>query len=207
MNLTGEAKQYLDKEIKDNFLDLQNKIIETIKQEINLSLNNSIKEAKIQELNDMKKETNEILETYSFKRNNISNLKNMYINAIKVEEKLGNSTKEYEIELEKLKLKELKLNYITNIFNNYIKEKLKDDITSNYKNTNIPITKVPDKRKALLLQNYYMKNKDKKDIIDFYENEDRIYYDKKELIKELTPLLFGIFGITAEERDIEEKKN
>ncbi|MBS5863296.1 MAG: hypothetical protein KIC54_01240 [Clostridium sp.] len=195
MNLTGEAKQYLDKEIKDNFLDLQNKIIETIKQEINLSLNNSIKEAKIQELNDMKKETNEILETYSFKRNNISNLKNMYINAIKVEEKLGNSTKEYEIELEKLKLKELKLNYITNIFNNYIKEKLKDDITSNYKNTNIPITKVPDKRKALLLQNYYMKNKDKKDIIDFYENEDRIYYDKKELIKELTPLLFGIFGI------------
>ena len=43
MNLTGEAKQYLDKEIKDNFLDLQNKIIETIKQEINLSLNNSIK--------------------------------------------------------------------------------------------------------------------------------------------------------------------
>ena len=143
----------------------------------------------------MKKETNEILETYSFKRNNISNLKNMYINAIKVEEKLGNSTKEYEIELEKLKLKELKLNYITNIFNNYIKEKLKDDITSNYKNTNIPITKVPDKRKALLLQNYYMKNKDKKDIIDFYENEDRIYYDKKELIKELTPLLFGIFGI------------
>lgn len=195
MNLTGEAKQYLDKEIKDNFLDLQNKIIETIKQEINLSLNNSIKEAKIQELNDMKKETNEILETYSFKRNNISNLKNMYINAIKVEEKLGNSTKEYEIELEKLKLKELKLNYITNIFNNYIKEKLKDDITSNYKNTNIPITKVPDKRKALLLKNYYMKNKDKKDIIDFYENEDRIYYDKKELIKELTPLLFGIFGI------------
>lgn len=195
MNLTGEAKQYLDKEIKDNFLDLQNKIIETIKQEINLSLNNSIKEAKTQELNDMKKETNEILETYSFKRNNISNLKNMYINAIKVEEKLGNSTKEYEIELEKLKLKELKLNYITNIFNNYIKEKLKDDITSNYKNTNIPITKVPDKRKALLLQNYYMKNKDKKDIIDFYENEDRIYYDKKELIKELTPLLFGIFGI------------
>lgn len=195
MNLTGEAKQYLDKEIKDNFLDLQNKIIETIKQEINLSLNNSIKEAKIQELNDMKKETNEILETYSFKRNNISNLKNMYINAIKVEEKLGNSTKEYEVELEKLKLKELKLNYITNIFNNYIKEKLKDDITSNYKNTNIPITKVPDKRKALLLQNYYMKNKDKKDIIDFYENEDRIYYDKKELIKELTPLLFGIFGI------------
>lgn len=195
MNLTGEAKQYLDKEIKDNFLDLQNKIIETIKQEINLSLNNSIKEAKIQELNDMKKETNEILETYSFKRNNISNLKNMYINAIKVEEKLGNSTKEYEIELEKLKLKELKLNYITNIFNNYIKEKLKDDITSNYKNTNIPITKLPDKRKALLLQNYYMKNKDKKDIIDFYENEDRIYYDKKELIKELTPLLFGIFGI------------
>lgn len=195
MDLTGEAKQYLDQKIKDNFLDLQNKIIETIKEEINLSLNNSIKEAKIQELNDMKKETNEILETYSFKRNNISNLKNMYINAIKVEEKLGNSTKEYEIEFEKLKLKELKLNYITNIFNNYIKEKLKDDITSNYKNTNIPITKVPDKRKALLLQNYYMKNKDKKDIIDFYENEDRIYYDKKELIKELTPLLFGIFGI------------
>ena len=195
MNLTGEAKQYLDKEIKDNFLDLQNKIIETIKEEINLSLNSSLKDAKIQELNNMKKETNEILETYAFKRNNINNLKNMYINAIKVEEKLGNSTKEYEIELEKLKLKELKLNYITNIFNNYIKEKLKDDITSNYKNTNIPITKVPDKRKALLLQNYYMKNKDKKDIIDFYENEDRIYYDKKELIKELTPLLFGIFGI------------
>lgn len=195
MDLTGEAKQYLDQKIKDNFLDLQNKIIETIKQEINLSLNNSIKEAKLQEFNDMKKETNEILETYSFKRNNISNLKNMYINAIKVEEKLGNSTKEYELELEKLKLKELKLNYITNIFNNYINEKLKDDITSNYKNTSIPITKVPDKRKALLLQNYYMKNKDKKDIIDFYENEDRIYYDKKELIKELTPLLFGIFGI------------
>lgn len=195
MNLTGEAKKYLDKEIKNNFLDLQNKIIETIKKEINLSLNKSIKDAKIQEFNDMKKETNEILETYTFKRNNINNLKNMYINAIKVEEKLGNSTKEYEIELEKLKLKELKLNYITNIFNNYIKEKLKDDITSNYKNTNIPITKVPDKRKALLLQNYYMKNKDKKDIIDFYENEDRIYYDKKELIKELTPLLFGIFGI------------
>lgn len=195
MNLTGEAKKYLDKEIKNNFLDLQNKIIETIKKEINLSLNKSIKDAKIQEFNDMKKETNEILETYTFKRNNINNLKNMYINAIKVEEKLGNSTKEHEIELEKLKLKELKLNYITNIFNNYIKEKLKDDITSNYKNTNIPITKVPDKRKALLLQNYYMKNKDKKDIIDFYENEDRIYYDKKELIKELTPLLFGIFGI------------
>lgn len=195
MNLTGEAKKYLDKEIKNNFLDLQNKIIETIKKEINLSLNKSIKDAKIQEFNDMKKETNEILETYAFKRNNINNLKNMYINAIKVEEKLGNSTKEYEIELEKIKLKELKLNYITNIFNNYIKEKLKDDITSNYKNTNIPITKVPDKRKALLLQNYYMKNKDKKDIIDFYENEDRIYYDKKELIKELTPLLFGIFGI------------
>ena len=195
MNLTGEAKQYLDKEIKDNFLDLQNKIIETIKEEINLSLNSSLKDAKIQELNNMKKETNEILETYAFKRNNINNLKNMYINAIKVEEKLGNSTKEYEIELEKIKLNELKLNYITNIFNNYIKEKLKDDITSNYKNTNIPITKVPDKRKALLLQNYYMKNKDKKDIIDFYENEDRIYYDKKELIKELTPLLFGIFGI------------
>lgn len=195
MNLTGEAKKYLDKEIKNNFLDLQNKIIETIKKEINLSLNKSIKDAKIQEFNDMKKETNEILETYPFKRNNINNLKNMYINAIKVEEKLGNSTKEYEIELEKIKLKELKLNYITNIFNNYIKEKLKDDITSNYKNTNIPITKVPDKRKALLLQNYYMKNKDKKDIIDFYENEDRIYYDKKELIKELTPLLFGIFGI------------
>lgn len=195
MDLTGEAKQYLDQKIKDNFLDLQNKIIETIKEEINLSLNSSLKDAKIQELNNMKKETNEILETYAFKRNNISNLKNMYINAIKVEEKLGNSTKEYEIELEKLKLKELKLNYITNIFNNYIKEKLKDDITSNYKNTNIPITKVPDKRKALLLQNYYMKNKDKKDIIDFYENEDRIYYDKKELIKELTPLLFGIFGI------------
>lgn len=195
MDLTGEAKQYLDQKIKDNFLDLQNKIIETIKEEINLSLNSSLKDAKIQELNDMKKETNEILETYAFKRNNINNLKNMYINAIKVEEKLGNSTKEYEIELEKIKLNELKLNYITNIFNNYIKEKLKDDITSNYKNTNIPITKVPDKRKALLLQNYYMKNKDKKDIIDFYENEDRIYYDKKELIKELTPLLFGIFGI------------
>lgn len=195
MNLTGEAKQYLDQKIKDNFLDLQNKIIETIKEEINLSLNSSLKDAKIQELNNMKKETNEILETYAFKRNNINNLKNMYINAIKVEEKLGNSTKEYEIELEKIKLNELKLNYITNIFNNYIKEKLKDDITSNYKNTNIPITKVPDKRKALLLQNYYMKNKDKKDIIDFYENEDRIYYDKKELIKELTPLLFGIFGI------------
>ena len=195
MDLTGEAKQYLDQKIKDNFLDLQNKIIETIKKEINLSLNSSLKDAKIQELNNMKKETNEILETYAFKRNNINNLKNMYINAIKVEEKLGNSTKEYEIELEKIKLNELKLNYITNIFNNYIKEKLKDDITSNYKNTNIPITKVPDKRKALLLQNYYMKNKDKKDIIDFYENEDRIYYDKKELIKELTPLLFGIFGI------------
>lgn len=195
MDLTGEAKQYLNQKIKDNFLDLQDKIIETIKQEINLFLNNSIKEAKMQEFNDMKKETNEILETYSFKQNNISNLKNMYINAIKVEEKLGNSTKEYELELEKLKLKELKLNYITNIFNNYIKEKLKDDITSSYKNTNIPITKVPDKRKALLLRNYYMKNKDKKDIIDFYENEDRIYYDKKELIKELTPLLFGIFGI------------
>ncbi|CDE10228.1 unknown [Clostridium sp. CAG:354] len=195
MDLTGEAKQYLDQKIKDNFLDLQNKIIETIKEEINLSLNSSLKDAKIQELNNMKKETNEILETYAFKRNNINNLKNMYINAIKVEEKLGNSTKEYEIELEKIKLNELKLNYITNIFNNYIKEKLKDDITSNYKNTNIPITKVPDKRKALLLQNYYMKNKDKKDIIDFYENEDRIYYDKKELIKELTPLLFGIFGI------------
>ena len=195
MDLTGEAKQYLDQKIKDNFLDLQNKIIETIKEEINLSLNSSLKDAKIQELNNMKKETNEILETYAFKRNNINNLKNMYINAIKVEEKLGNSTKEYEIELEKIKLNELKLNYITNIFNNYIKEKLKDDITSNYKNTNIPITKVPDKRKALLLQNYYMKNKDKKDIIDFYENEDRIYYDKKELIKELTPLLFGIFWI------------
>ncbi len=195
MDLTGEAKQYLDQKIKDNFLDLQNKIIETIKEEINLSLNSSLKDAKIQELNNMKKETNEILETYAFKRNNINNLKNMYINAIKVEEKLGNSTKEYEIELEKIKLNELKLNYITNIFNNYIKEKLKDDITSNYKNTNIPITKVPDKRKALLLQNYYMKNKDKKDNIDFYENEDRIYYDKKELIKELTPLLFGIFGI------------
>lgn len=196
MNLTGEAKQYLDQKVKDNFLDLQNKIIETIKQEINLSLNNSIKKSKMQELNDMKKETNEILETYAFKRNNINNLKNMYANAIKVEEKLGNSTKEYELELEKLKLKELKLNYITNIFNSYINEKLKDDITtSNYKNTNIPITKVPDKRKALLLKNYYMKNKDKKDIIEFYENEDRIYYDKKELIKELTPLLFGILGI------------
>lgn len=195
MNLTGEAKEYLDQEIKNNFLDLQNKIIETIKEEIKMSLNKSIKDAKIQELNDMKKETNKVLETYAFKRNNINNLKNMYINAIKVEEKLGNSTKEYEIELDKIKLKELKLNYITNIFNDYIKEKLKDDITSNYKNTNIPVTKVPDKRKALLLQNYYMKNKDKKDIIDFYENEDRIYYDKKELIKELTPLLFGIFGI------------
>ena len=36
MNLTGEAKQYLDKEIKDNFLDLQNKIIETIKQFIKI---------------------------------------------------------------------------------------------------------------------------------------------------------------------------
>lgn len=195
MNLTGEAKKYLDQEIKNNFLELQNKIIETIKEEIKKSLSKSIKDTRIQELNDMKKETNEILETYAFKRNNINNLKNMYINAIKLEEKLGNSTQEYEIELDKIKLKELKLNYITNIFNDYIKEKLKDDITSNYKNTNIPITKVPDKRKALLLQNYYMKNKDKKDIIDFYENEDRIYYDKKELIKELTPLLFGIFGI------------
>lgn len=195
MNLTDEAKEYLDQEIKNSFLDFQDKIIETIKKEINLSLNKSIKDAKIQEFNNMKKETNEILETYTFKRNNINNLKNMYVNAIKVEEKLGNSTKEYEIELEKIKLKELKLNYITNIFNNYIKEKLKDDITSNYKNNNTPITKVPDKRKALLLQNYYMKNKDKKDIIDFYENEDRIYYDKKELIKELAPLLFGIFGI------------
>ena len=195
MNLTDEAKEYLDQEIKNSFLDFQDKIIETIKKEINLSLNKSIKDAKIQEFNNMKKETNEILETYTFKRNNINNLKNMYVNAIKVEEKLGDSTKEYEIELEKIKLKELKLNYITNIFNNYIKEKLKDDITSNYKNNNTPITKVPDKRKALLLQNYYMKNKDKKDIIDFYENEDRIYYDKKELIKELAPLLFGIFGI------------
>ena len=173
MDLTGEAKQYLDQKIKDNFLDLQNKIIETIKEEINLSLNSSLKDAKIQELNNMKKETNEILETYAFKRNNINNLKNMYINAIKVEEKLGNSTKEYEIELEKIKLNELKLNYITNIFNNYIKEKLKDDITSNYKNTNIPITKVPDKRKALLLQNYYMKNKDKKDNYTVQTNINR----------------------------------
>lgn len=195
MKLTGEAKEYLDQEIKNTFSVLQEKIIETIQKEVNLSLNKSIKEAKIQEINDMKKETNEILETYAFKRNNINNLKNMYINAIKVEEKLGNPTKEYEIELEKIKLQELKLNYITNIFENYITEKLKDDITSNYKNVNIPVTKVPDKRKALLLQNYYMKNKDKKDIIDFYENEYRIYYDKKELIKELTPLIFGIFGI------------
>lgn len=192
MKLNDEAKKILDNEIEKKFLELQNKIIETIQDEIKLSLTKTLKETKIQEFNEIKKETNEILETYTLKRNNITNLKNMYKNAIKVEEKLGNSTKEYEMELEKVTIKELKLNYITDVFQKYINEKLKEHNFNNQKSRN---TIKADQRKALLLKNYYMKNKEKKDIIEFYENEDRIYYDRKELVKELAPLLFGIFGI------------
>lgn len=186
MDLTKESKELIkeevDKVFENNLKEIQEALKNTINNVFTKELEKTLDRIENKKYTDILNKTESILETYVLEKNRINNLKDVYTTIKKIEESNGNANA-YEQELAEVEKEEKKLNFITTIFNEYISEYEEND---KQKGTYT--------RKVNLLKNYYMKRKRKEDIIIFYENDRRIDYDKKELIKDLAPRLFGIFG-------------
>lgn len=144
--------------------------------------------------------TLEILETYKILQEHIKNEEknNLTVEALKNAEKekienfmIASFVEDIEeLNYEKLfkQTKETKifLEVITNIFNDYIEYLQKN---KNGKN------KEKNERKIKILKDYYMEGKPLSEITVMYENERSFYYDKDEIVKELAPRLYGIYGV------------